>query len=143
MLEQETISREVFYFIGSGVAAFLMALSRTTRFADKEHRRWAIKFNEALMCAMISSGIAVVIKTYFNAPFSWAIPIGVIVGFIGTNFIHVLIKSLIEFQVGRYTGGKVSLRDIEAVLRSIEADKGKDQKNNPQSEKGSNQHKDS
>ncbi len=119
MLEQATISREALYFIGSGVAAFLMALFRTVKFADKEQRQFMQMLAEGFMCAMMSSGIAVLLKSYFNAPFSWAIPIGVIVGFIGTNFIHVIIKSLIEFQVGRYTGGKVSAKEIEDALRNI------------------------
>lgn len=38
---------------------------------------------------------------------AWAVPIGVAVGFIGTSFIHAVIKRLIEFQVGRFTGGQM------------------------------------
>lgn len=123
MIEQETVSREVVYFIGSGLAAFLMALLRTAKFADREQRHFVQMLVEGGMCAMISGSMVGLIKTYFSASYSWAIPIGVIVGFVGTNFIHVLIKTLIEFQVGRVTGGKVSAEDIERALRERERER--------------------
>lgn len=128
MIEHEYISREVIYFVGSGVAAFFMALFRTVRFSDRGQRQFWMRLNEGFMCAMISSGLAVLMRTYFDTPFSWAIPIGVVVGFVGTNFIHVLIKSLIETQVGRYTGGQVSPEELKRKLAEIEAQEGKDTK---------------
>ena len=123
MIEHEYISREVIYFVGSGVAAFLMALFRTVRFSDRGQQQFWMRLNEGFMCAMISSGLAVLMRTYFDTPFSWAIPIGVVVGFVGTNFIHVLIKSLIESQVGRYTGGQVTPDELKRKLAEIEAQK--------------------
>ena len=128
MIEHEYISREVIYFVGSGVAAFFMALFRTVRFSDRGQRQFWMRLNEGFMCAMISSGLAVLMRTYFDTPFSWAIPIGVVVGFVGTNFIHVLIKSLIESQVGRYTGGQVSPDELKRKLAEIEAQETKDTK---------------
>lgn len=128
MIEHEYISREVIYFVGSGVAAFFMALFRTVRFSDRNQRHFWMRLNEGFMCAMISSGLAVLMRTYFDTPFSWAIPIGVVVGFVGTNFIHVLIKSLIESQVGRYTGGQVSPEELKRKLAEIEAQETKDAK---------------
>lgn len=121
MIEHEFISREVIYFVGSGVAAFFMALFRTVRFSDRGQQQFWMRLNEGFMCAMISSGLAVLMRTYFDTPFSWAIPIGVVVGFVGTNFIHVLIKSLIESQVGRYTGGQVSPDELKRKLAEMEA----------------------
>ena len=121
MIEHEYISREVIYFVGSGVAAFFMALFRTVRFSDRGQQQFWMRLNEGFMCAMISSGLAVLMRTYFDTPFSWAIPIGVVVGFVGTNFIHVLIKSLIESQVGRYTGGQVSPEELKRKLAEIDA----------------------
>lgn len=121
MIEHEYISREVIYFVGSGVAAFFMALFRTVRFSDRGQQQFWMRLNEGFMCAMISSGLAVLMRTYFDTPFSWAIPIGVVVGFVGTNFIHVLIKSLIESQVGRYTGGQVSPDELKRKLAEMEA----------------------
>lgn len=121
MIEHDYISREVIYFVGSGVAAFFMALFRTVRFSDRGQQQFWMRLNEGFMCAMISSGLAVLMRTYFDTPFSWAIPIGVVVGFVGTNFIHVLIKSLIETQVGRYTGGQVSPEELKRKLADIEA----------------------
>lgn len=128
MIEHEYISREVIYFVGSGVAAFFMALFRTVRFSDKGQQQFWMRLNEGFMCAMISSGLAVLMRTYFDTPFSWAIPIGVVVGFVGTNFIHVLIKSLIESQVGRYTGGQVSPEELKRKIAEIEAQDAKDTK---------------
>ena len=128
MIEHEYISREVFYFVGSGVAAFFMALFRTVRFSDRGQQQFWMRLNEGFMCAMISSGLAVLMRTYFDTPFSWAIPIGVVVGFVGTNFIHVLIKSLIESQVGRYTGGQVSPDELKRKLAEMEARETKDAK---------------
>lgn len=128
MIEHEYISREVIYFVGSGVAAFFMALFRTVRFSDRGQQQFWMRLNEGFMCAMISSGLAVLMRTYFDTPFSWAIPIGVVVGFVGTNFIHVLIKSLIESQVGRYTGGQVSPEELKRKLAEIEAQETKDTK---------------
>lgn len=128
MIEHEYISREVIYFVGSGVAAFFMALFRTVRFSDRGQRQFWMRLNEGFMCAMISSGLAVLMRTYFDTPFSWAIPIGVVVGFVGTNFIHVLIKSLIESQVGRYTGGQVSPDELKRKLAEMEAQETKSAK---------------
>lgn len=128
MIEHEFISREVFYFVGSGVAAFFMALFRTVRFSDRGQQQFWMRLNEGFMCAMISSGLAVLMRTYFDTPFSWAIPIGVVVGFVGTNFIHVLIKSLIESQVGRYTGGQVSPDELKRKLAEMEAQETKSAK---------------
>lgn len=128
MIEHEYISREVVYFVGSGVAAFFMALFRTVRFSDRGQQQFWMRLNEGFMCAMISSGLAVLMRTYFDTPFSWAIPIGVVVGFVGTNFIHVLIKTLIESQVGRYTGGQVSPDELKRKLAEIEAQETKSAK---------------
>lgn len=128
MIEHEYISREVIYFVGSGVAAFFMALFRTVRFSDRGQQQFWMRLNEGFMCAMISSGLAVLMRTYFDTPFSWAIPIGVVVGFVGTNFIHVLIKSLIESQVGRYTGGQVSPDELKRMLTEMEAQETKSAK---------------
>lgn len=128
MIEHEYISREVIYFVGSGVAAFFMALFRTVRFSDRSQQQFWMRLNEGFMCAMISSGLAVLMRTYFDTPFSWAIPIGVVVGFVGTNFIHVLIKSLIESQVGRYTGGQVSPDELKRKLAEMEAQETKSAK---------------
>lgn len=128
MIEHEYISREVIYFVGSGVAAFFMALFRTVRFSDRGQQQFWMRLNEGFMCAMISSGLAVLMRTYFDTPFSWAIPIGVVVGFVGTNFIHVLIKSLIESQVGRYTGGQVSPDELKRKLAEMEVQETKSAK---------------
>lgn len=128
MIEHEYISHEVIYFVGSGVAAFFMALFRTVRFSDRGQQQFWMRLNEGFMCAMISSGLAVLMRTYFDTPFSWAIPIGVVVGFVGTNFIHVLIKSLIESQVGRYTGGQVSPDELKRKLAEMEAQETKSAK---------------
>lgn len=128
MIEHEYISREVIYFVGSGVAAFFMALFRTVRFSDRGQQQFWMRLNEGFMCAMISSGLAVLMRTYFDTPFSWAIPIGVVVGFVGTNFIHALIKSLIESQVGRYTGGQVSPDELKRKLAEMEAQETKSAK---------------
>lgn len=128
MIEHEYISHEVIYFVGSGVAAFFMALFRTVRFSDRGQQQFWMRLNECFMCAMISSGLAVLMRTYFDTPFSWAIPIGVVVGFVGTNFIHVLIKSLIESQVGRYTGGQVSPDELKRKLAEMEAQETKSAK---------------
>lgn len=128
MIEHEYISREVIYFVGSGVAAFFMALFRTVRFSDRGQQQFWMRLNEGFMCAMISSGLAVLMRTYFDTPFSWAIPIGVVVGFVGTNFIHILIKSLIESQVGRYTGGQVSPDELKRKLAEMEAQETKSAK---------------
>lgn len=85
------------------IAAFVMALLRCLRF---DRRDLSMVITESIMCAMIAGSIVMGVRAVWSIAFIWAVPIGVAVGFIGTNFIHLIIKQLIEFQLGRFTGGR-------------------------------------
>lgn len=92
---------ETGYLIVGTIAAFIMALLRCLRF---DRRDLIMVVTESIMCAMIAGSIVMGVRAMWSIAFVWAVPIGVAVGFIGTNFIHLVIKQLIEFQLGRFTG---------------------------------------
>ena len=93
---------ETGYLIVGTIAAFIMALLRCLRF---DRRDLLMVVTESIMCAMLAGSIVMGVRAMWSIAFVWAVPIGVAVGFIGTNFIHLVIKHLIEFQIGRFTGG--------------------------------------
>lgn len=91
------------YLLFCMIAAFIMALLRCFRF---DRRDFIMVITEAGMCAMLAASIVMGMRATWSIALVWAVPIGVAVGFIGTNFIHLVIKNLIEFHLGRYTGGQ-------------------------------------
>ena len=96
---------EMGYLVIGTIAAALMAFLRCLRF---DRRDFVMVVTESIMCAMIAASIVMGVRSMWHIATVWAVPIGVAVGFIGTTFIHAVIKRLIEFQVGRFTGGQAS-----------------------------------
>lgn len=95
---------ELGYLLVGTMAAALMAFLRCMRF---DRRDFVMVITESIMCAMIAASIVMGVRSMWHIATAWAVPIGVAVGFIGTSFIHAVIKRLIEFQVGRFTGGQI------------------------------------
>lgn len=85
---------EVVYLGAGSLFAFLMAFLRSAKYTKKHFRTRA---TEGVMCAMLGSAITMGITEYWNLSNFWAMPIGIFIGFLGTDFIHAVIIGLVEY----------------------------------------------
>lgn len=79
--------------IAGAVAGGIMAGLRT--FSNKQMTR-AAKFAEAATCAGLSTAISEACSLYLGWPENWAVPIGVFVGWLGTNTLRDALSKLFE-----------------------------------------------
>lgn len=91
---------ELLFLLFGSVSAFFMALLRCLSF---DRRNAVMIITEAFMCTMITLSIAIGAKTTWNVSYSWSVPVGVFIGFIGTNLVHAVIKRVLEYHVTKYT----------------------------------------
>ena len=83
-------------FLGLGaLCSSIMAFLRSIHYTRK---RFALRLAESATCAMLTSATDIAVHEYFNASFIWSIPIGSMIGFLGSDFIHAVIVGLIEWQ---------------------------------------------
>lgn len=101
----EVYDTELLFLLFGSVSAFFMALLRCLSF---DRRNVVMVITEAFMCTMITLSIAIGAKTTWSVSYSWSVPVGVFVGFIGTNLIHAIVKRILEYQVTQVTGGNSS-----------------------------------
>lgn len=92
---------ELYYLTGGAFMAFVMAVLRANRYSRK---RLAVRLAEGVMCSMLTTAITIAVNSYFELPYIWSIPIGTLIGFLGTDFIHFIIVGILDFHVSRYTG---------------------------------------
>lgn len=92
---------ELFFLLGGCIAAFFMAFLRGLNYTRKDP---LMMVTEALMCTMITASISVGANSAWQISYIWTIPVGVMVGFIGTSFIHAIVKKFLLFHTHRLTG---------------------------------------
>ena len=85
--------REIYYLTVGGFMAFFMALMRTGGFT---RRHLTMRCSEAIMCSMLASAITISSNVWFAWPYELGTPIGAFVGFIGTDFIRIIIKGYVR-----------------------------------------------
>lgn len=124
----EALNSDYAFLVLGSVMAFTMAVLRCLRF---EHRDKSMMFIEAGMCTMITLSVSIGAKTTWDIPYNWSIPVGVFIGFIGTSFIHMLIKRFIMTVTNYYTGegAKPNLPLPEPKLRRTTKETGDDRIN--------------
>lgn len=86
---------EIVFALGGAVSSFIMAFLRSIKMTRK---RFVLRMVEAFMCSMLSSAISIGIVQYFHVSYIWSIPIGTLVGFIGTDVIHSAIVGWIAYN---------------------------------------------
>lgn len=105
---------EVVYLTGGAVAAFFMAFLRSLRYTRKQ---LAVRIVESFMCAMLTASFAVGLHAYWHISFVWSIPIGTMVGFLGTDFIRTIVIGVIEYRTMKYTDGDYRERREARIAR--------------------------
>lgn len=108
---------ELYYLLGGALAAFVMAVMRSFQYTRKQ---FALRLVEAFMCSMLTASFAVSLHAFWDLSFVWAIPAGTVIGFLGTDLIHGLIVSMLEFYATKQTGGVVRLDENRARERERE-----------------------
>lgn len=86
---------ELVFAAGGVASSFMMAILRSMKYTRK---KFILRLVEAVMCSMLSSAISIGIVQYFQVSFIWSIPIGTLVGFVGTDVIHSAIVGWIEYR---------------------------------------------
>lgn len=84
--------------LGGGVMSFIVALLRQKQAKIKP---FSVCVSEALLCAFLSSGIAQVAIYFFSMRPESSMFIGTFCGFLGTDFLKSLLRSLIENYANR------------------------------------------
>ncbi len=98
---------ELFYLAGGAAAAFVMAVLRSFQYTRKQ---FVLRLVEAFMCSMLTASFAVSLHAFWDLSFVTAIPLGTVIGFLGTDLIHGIIVSLLEFYTSKHTGADLSAR---------------------------------
>lgn len=79
------------------VCGWVMAMLRSGGFTTKDLRS---RITDACMCSMLTSALWLVGTYYFHIADELAIPIGTFIGFLGTDFVRLLIKGYIKTKSG-------------------------------------------
>lgn len=98
---------ELFYLVGGATAAFVMAVLRSFQYTRKQ---FVLRLTEAFMCSMLTASFAVSLHAFWSLSFVMAIPLGTVIGFLGTDLIHGIIVGLLEFYASKHTGADLSAR---------------------------------
>lgn len=87
------LTPEVIYLLIGTVCSFVMAYLRSTK------RKFMAKICEALTCSMLSSALILISEYYFKWPLELGVAIGTFVGFLGSDYISLKIKQVINLKV--------------------------------------------
>lgn len=118
-------SPEIFFLLGGSCAAFVMALMRSLRYTRKQ---LSMRVVEALMCSMLTTAFAMGLKSFWGVSYEWAIPMGTMIGFLGTDFIRAIVAGLLEFYTTKLSGSDSALNS--KLLKEEQASHNNDSKHN-------------
>lgn len=86
-----------FVYMGIGcVCGWCMAMLRSGGFTTRDFRS---RVADATMCSMLTSALCYISTVYFHLDDRLAIPIGTFVGFLGTDFIRIVIKTIFKSKI--------------------------------------------
>ena len=88
------LTPEVIYLMIGAACSFVMAYLRSVK------RTFAAKICEALTCSMLSSALILISEYYLHWPLELGVAIGTFVGFLGSDYISLKIKQVINLKVG-------------------------------------------
>lgn len=88
---------DLLYFAGGCVSSFATYMLRSMGYTGKNRAfRWA----HGCTCMMLTAGAVVAIHLRYDAPYAYAIPVGVLIGFLGADLILQTIKRILEYRFG-------------------------------------------
>lgn len=83
------------YMIAGCLSSFLLGLTRSTK------KKFIGKVGEGLTCSLVSTGLISISNYYFPDAPQLAVFIGVFCGFLGSDYLNGLFKSLINLGLER------------------------------------------
>lgn len=86
------------YFLAGLVSSFITYLLRSKGFNGKD---WSYRISNGLTCVMLSCGTIMTLHLLYDAPWAWSVPVGIAVGFLGSDLILSTIIKIVEFKFGK------------------------------------------
>lgn len=93
------------FLVGGAVFSFVTAVLRSVGHTRKH---FIVRLSESLICSCVSTGIAICLVSLLGLPDIVAIPVGVFVGFFGTDLVRAFVVAFLNHQVEMHAGRSLS-----------------------------------
>ena len=84
------------YLLCAGACAFVMSLLRSVYLESR--KSFKVRLCEAFMCSMLASAVTMLAHLHLGLSYSYAMPIGTIIGYLGADFISAVLIGWLKYK---------------------------------------------